>query len=141
MTKYSPFQAKGINEILGLGVEAKILADKKFPHDCPERFLLLDIERAFSMLWELHYSLEQTRDKVELVRSITVPKEREVIELALYLENISASRLGAGTDAGKAVKRASEVLHIWYRLYLNLEQLLEVSAAMRFGLDRPDGSA
>ncbi len=70
------------------------------------------------------------------MRSITLPKDREVIELALYLENIAAS-LDRGTEAEKAVKRASEVLHIWYRLYLNLEQLMEASAALRLGMESP----
>jgi hypothetical protein len=140
MMKYSPLQSKSINEFLGRGIEAKLLADRRFPEECPERSLLLDIENSFVILWNLHYSLEQTLDKIELVRSLTLPKDREVIELALFLGNIAAS-LDRGTEAEKAVKRASEVLHIWYRLYLNLEQLLEVSAAMRFGLDRPDGSA
>jgi hypothetical protein len=134
--KYSPLHAKSINEFLGLGLDAKLIADMHFPHDCPERFKLLDINNAFSILWNLHYSLERTRDKIELIRSITLPKDREVIEIALYLENIAAS-LDRGTEAEKAVKRASEVLHIWYRLYLNLEQLMEVSAALRLGMESP----
>jgi len=134
--KYSPLHAKSINEFLGLGLDAKLIADKHFPHDCPERFKLLDILNAFAILWNLHYSLERTLDKIELVRSITLPKDREVIELALYLENIAAS-LDRGTEAEKAVKRASEILHIWYRLYLNLEQLMEASAALRLGMESP----
>ena len=136
MMKYDPLHAKNIHEFLGLGLDAKLIADKHFPHDCPERFKLLDILNAFAILWNLHYSLERTLDKIELVRSITLPKDREVIELALYLENIAAS-LDRGTEAEKAVKRASEVLHIWYRLYLNLEQLMEASAALRLGMESP----
>jgi hypothetical protein len=136
MMKYSPLNAKSINEFLGLGIDAKLIADKHFPHDCRERSQLLDINSAFAILWNLHYSLEQTRDKIELIRSITLPKDREVIELALYLENIAAT-LDRDPEAKKVVKRASEVLHIWYRLYLNLEQLMEVSAALRLGLESP----
>jgi hypothetical protein len=136
MMNYSPLSPKSIHEFLGLGLDAKLIADKHFPHDCPERFQLLDINNAFAILWNLHYSLERTRDKMELIRSITLPKDREVIELALYLENIAAS-LDRGTEAENAVKRASEVLHIWYRLYLNLEQLMEVSAALRLGMESP----
>src|ERR1019366_2756454 len=130
--KYDPLHAKSINEFLGLGLDAKLIADKHFPHDCPERFKLLDILNAFAILWNLHYSLERTLDKIELVRSITLPKDREVIEIALFLDNIAAS-LDRGIEAEKVVKRASEVLHIWYRLYLNLEQLMEASAALRLG--------
>lgn len=139
MMNYSPLNAKSINEFLGLGLDAKLIADKHFPHDCPERFQLLDINSAFSILWNLHYSLERTRDKIELVRSITLPKDREVVELALYLENIAATL--HDPEAQKGLKRASEVLHIWYRLYLNLEQLMETSAALRFGLARPESES
>jgi hypothetical protein len=140
MMKYSPLNAKSINEFLGLGLDAKLIADKHFPHDCPERFKLLDIDNAFSILWNLHYSLEQTRDKMELIRSITLPKDRDVIELALHLENIAAN-LEKGTEREKVIKRASEVLHIWYRLYLNLEQLMEASAALRLGMERPESES
>jgi hypothetical protein len=136
MMNYSPLHAKSINEFLGLGIDAKRIADKHFPNDCPERIQLLDIDNAFSILWNLHYSLEQTRDKIELIRSLTLPNDRDVIELALFLENIAAS-LDRGAVAESAVKRASEVLHIWYRLYLNLEQLMETSAALRLGIGNP----
>ena len=140
MMNYSPLNAKSVNEFLGLGIDAKLIADKHFPHDCPERFKLLDINSAFAILWNLHYSLERTRDQIELVRSITLPKDREVVELALYLENIAAT-LDGRAEAQKVLKRASEVLHIWYRLYLNLEQLMETSAALRFGLARPESES
>jgi hypothetical protein len=137
MMNHSPLYSKSIHQLLGLGLDAKILADKHFPEDCRERSVLLEITNAFAILWNLHYSLERTRDKMEMVRLITLPKDREVIELALYLENITAS-LGRGKEAEKKVlKRSSEVLHIWYRLYLNLEQLMEVSAALRLGMEPP----
>ncbi|WP_263349998.1 hypothetical protein [Acidicapsa acidisoli] len=137
--KYSPLHAKNIHEFLGLGLDAKLIADKHFPHDCPERFKLLDILNGFAILWNLHYSLERTRDKMEQIRAITLPKDREVIELALYLEDIAATLKDA--EAEKVVKRASEVLHIWYRLYLNLEQLMEVSAALRLGMESPESES
>ncbi len=136
MMNYSPLNAKSVNEFLGLGLDAKLIADKHFPHDCPERFKLLDILNAFAILWNLHYSLERTRDQMERIRSITLPKDREVIELALYLEKIAAT-LDKDAEAQKVVKRASEVLHIWYELYLNLEQLMETSAALRLGMESP----
>lgn len=136
MMKYSPLYSKSIHEFLGLGLDAKLIADKHFPEECRERCALLEINNAFSILWNLHYSLERTRDQIELVRSITLPKDREVIHLALYLENIAAS-LDKGTEAEKTVKRASEVLRIWYQLYLSLEELMEASAALRLGLESP----
>lgn len=140
MMKYSPSQLKSVHELFGLGLQVKMLADKHFPRDCPERFLLLEIDNAFSILWNFHFSLQQTQDKIELVRSRIVPTDREIIELALTYEKL-AEKHPSELETGKTFKRTGEILHIWYRLYLDLEQLLEVSAALRFGLERPDGSA
>jgi hypothetical protein len=136
MMNYSPLYSKSIHEFLGLGLDAKILADKHFPEDCRERCVLLEINNAFAILWNLHYSLERTRDQIEFVRAINLPKDREVIELALYLENIAANP-DRDKEIRKVVKRASEVLRIWYQLYLALEQLMEVSAALRLGMEPP----
>ena len=118
--KYSPLHAKNIHEFLGLGLDSKLIADKHFPHDCPERFKLLDINNAFAILWNLHYSLERTLDKIELVRSITLPKDREVIERALFSGGIcravdaGASNLTLYRQSGKSVLTSSlEVSRVW----------------------------
>jgi hypothetical protein len=140
MMKYSPLQSKSINEFLGLGIDAKLLADKHFPDACRERDILLEIDNAFAILWNLHFNLERTRDQIEMVRSITLPKDREVIEIALHLENIAAN-LEKGTEREQVIKRASEVLRIWYQLYLSLEELMEVSAALRLGMETPAGES
>ena len=132
-------KATNVGQFLSRGIMAKAIADKHFPQDCPEREVLLDIDCVFTLLWEMIHSLERTRSHLELVRSITVtlPEDREIITLALTLEKMAAKE--QDKDRAETLKRSSEVLHIWYRLYLNLWQLMGVSDELRFRIGQPEG--
>lgn len=136
---------KSVNDLFANDAPLRYIADKHFPNDCYERYVLLKAADSYGQLAMFHFNLRKTHEHIELIRSIGVPDEKAVLKLAVRLEHaterLQCTDPKVAEEAANAIKQASELMHIWYRLYLNLDRLLEISADFRFLGDQPKGSA
>lgn len=127
-------------------VELQFLAKKYFADGSHDHTFMVTLAASLNQLYLLHHSLNRIQHHIDRVHAIQLPDKKVVNQLSCFLENI-ADTLSRKTDndsaleAAKAVKQASELLHIWYCLYLNLEQLADVSKELRFAGIQPVGSA
>jgi hypothetical protein len=136
---------KSVSDLFGNDAPLRYIADKHFPDDCYERYVLLKAADSYGQLAMYHFDLRQTQEHIELIRSIGFPDEKAVLQLAVRLqyatERVQSTDPKVAEDGAAAIKQASELMHIWYRLYLNLDRLLKISANFLFLGDRPEGSA
>ncbi|MEK7994712.1 MAG: hypothetical protein AAB403_12985 [Planctomycetota bacterium] len=136
---------KSINDLFENAAPLRYVANKHFPNECYERYLLLKVADSYGQLAMFTFHLTQARKHIEHIRSIGLPDKSAIMYFAHYMENISAALTKQATsdadnDAAKAVKQVGEFLHVWYSLCLALDPLMEISADFLFLTDQPKGN-
>lgn len=142
MTDYS---IKSINDLHEGAGPLLYVANKHFPDECYERYLLLKTSDMFNQLAAFTYHLARARTVIEGIRSLGLPDKSSIMYYSLYMANISAAMAKQAVtkddkEAAEAVKRMAEFLDTWYSLYLTLECLMDITADFHFLTNRPKGN-
>lgn len=137
---------KSISDLFANDAPLRYIADKHFPSECYERYVLLKAADSYGQLAMFTFHLTQAKKHIEQVRLMGLPDKSSIMYYAHYMENIAAvlsEQAVSDNDvhAAAAVKQVSEFLKVWYSLSLAINPLMDISADFLFLTDRSNGNA
>jgi hypothetical protein len=124
----------------GQDASLRHIADKHFPNDCLDRWLLLEAADSFDHILPLYHQLELIRQQLERLAAIEMPDSVDIRYMATCLER-SSRAIAKHDEESRLLKRASAVLTVWCDLTFSLRELLALSRDYRVLDCQPGGSA
>lgn len=117
--------------------ELDVLARRNFPEGSSEREFLLALSKSLTEVHFLNHYLKRVHDHIDRVHALNVPDEQAVLRLSIRLADISETLVTwTHHDAARTAKQSSDLLRVWYDLYLSLHMLMDASKELRaIGMD------
>jgi hypothetical protein len=120
-----------VGDLIELGVNTRVLADRHLPQPHRDRADLLEVADVLKELGHFAHNLWFTVEVIERMKRLTFGQQIDIFDMACQLKERAATCAEGSTDR-QFFAHAGELMDLWHTLSGNYDTLRAASDQLRF---------